>query len=605
MVKPGPQSPIESETKLRAILDTAVDAIITIDETGTIEDVNPAVEGIFGYAASELLGRNVDMLMPEPYRSEHSRYIANYLRTGKKKIIGIGREVVGQRKDGSIFPMELGVSELRVSGRRLFTGMVRDVSARKRAEELSTRLGRIIEHSINEIYVFDAETLKFTLVNSGARENLGYAMDELRELTPLDLKPEFTRDEFEVLLEPLRQGTRPQVLFETLHKRKDGSTYDVEVRLQLMPTEAPPVFVAIIQDITYRRRIERELLQAQKMEAVGQLTGGVAHDFNNLLTVIMGNLEMLEARLEGDRNREILGQAQEAAGLGAQLTARLLAFARRQALEPRLIDLNQLVLGTSDLLQRTLGETIQVNSILAKDLWQTVADPGQVENVLLNLAINARDAMADGGALTIETANAHLDEAYAVSTTGVLPGDYVMLAVTDTGHGMTRAIQERAFEPFFTTKEAGTGTGLGLSMVYGFVRQSGGHVSLESEPGQGSTLRIYLPRTDGDLAVAEPGRVAEKTGSRGETILVVEDDERLRRVTVQRLSDLGYEALNAESGQTALSMLKDGAAIDLLFTDLIMPGGMNGDELAREARRLRPDLKVLFTSGYAEPAIIR
>ena len=472
----------EREARLSSIIATAPDAIITIDERGIVQSFSAAAERLFGYSAGEVVGRNVKILMLSPHFEAHDGYLERYMRTGEKRIIGIGRKVEAKRKDGSVFPMELAVGEVRLGATRIFTGFIRDLTARAKMEE--------------------------------------------------------------------------------------------------------------------------ELRQAQKMEAIGQLTGGVAHDFNNLLTVISGNLEMLESRLEG-ANRDILREAQEAAELGAKLSSRLLAFGRRQPLNPKPIDLSGLVSGMADLLRRSLGESIDVEMRISPDLPTTLADPGQVENALLNLAINARDAMTDGGKLFIEATEAEIDEDYAAAHADVHMGRYVMMAVTDTGAGMPPDVRERAFEPFFTTKGPGMGSGLGLSMVYGFVKQSGGHVQLYSELGRGTTVRIYLPITEDERGTSPHGLARATAGvARGEVVLVVEDDDRVRRVSVRRLQDLGYRVIEADNGPAALDILKRGEPVDLVFTDMIMPGGMTGIDVARAARASRPDLKVLFTSGYAEPTML-
>jgi PAS domain S-box-containing protein len=473
----------DSEARLRTMIDTAVDGIIIIDAQGTVQLYNAACERLFGYGTQEVVGQNVKMLMPSPYHEQHDGYIKSYRETGVRKIIGIGREVVGRRKDGSTFPMELSVGETR----------------------------------------------------------------------------------------------------------QDGA----------------PVFVGMIHDVTDRKHAEDSLRHAHKMEAIGQLTGGVAHDFNNLLTVILGNLEMLEARMEREEQREILQEAQEAAELGAQLTDRLLAFARRQPLEHRTIDLNELVTGMSELLHRTLGEDIKISTVMTGGIWPTVTDPGQVENALLNLAINARDAMPGGGTLTVETANVDLDEAYVAQEIDVAPGPYVKMTVSDNGEGMPPEVRERAFEPFFTTKQTGSGTGLGLSMIYGFAKQSGGHLTIYSEPGHGTAVSLYLPRVQPDAGPGEPAAPGSDTQilGRGETVLVVEDDARVRRVSVSRLKELGYHVLEADSGPAALDLLAEQRSVDLIFTDLVMPGGMTGSDLAREVRRRHPGMKILFTSGYAGEAI--
>ncbi len=364
------------------------------------------------------------------------------------------------------------------------------------------------------------------------------------------------------------------------------------------------------QAVAEREAAQDALRQAQKMEAVGQLTGGIAHDFNNLLTVVVGNIDLalrsLQAAGGEPRAERALTSAQKGAERAAALTQRLLAFSRRQPLDPRPLDVDKLVLGMSDLLHRSLGETVRLEIVTSPGLWKVEADPNQLESALLNLAVNARDAMPGGGALTIETANARLDEAYSLQNAEVPPGQYVCIAVTDTGFGMPRELLEKVFEPFFTTKEVGKGTGLGLSMVYGFVKQSGGHVKLYSEEGRGTTVRMYLPRL---LAEAEPQPEPEPTrgleiSRAAETILVVEDDDDVRAYTVSVLRDLGYRVLEAHDGASALRLLeRQDAPVELLFTDVVMPG-MSGRELAEEAVRLQPDLKVLYTSGYTRNAIV-
>ena len=363
-----------------------------------------------------------------------------------------------------------------------------------------------------------------------------------------------------------------------------------------------------------RRKAEELLRQSQKMEVVGQLTGGVAHDFNNLLTLVMGGLDMIGgqiANLAPSPAVSRIVRAREMALQGAQravtLTNRLLAFSRQQPLDPKPLDANKLVAATCDFLRRTLGETVSLEAVLAGGLWRIHADTHQLDHALLNLALNARDAMPDGGKMTIETANCYLDSVYvAALPETVAAGQYVMIAVADTGGGMDKATLERAFEPFFTTKEIGKGTGLGLSQVYGFVRQSAGHVKIYSEVGEGTTVKIYLPRYHGEETATpefeSPPAANTATGS--ESILVVEDEEALRAYTVEILTELGYRVLEAPNGAVALQMIDRDPAIDLLFTDIVMPGGINGRQLAEEAVRRRPGLKVLYTTGYTRNAIV-
>jgi PAS domain S-box-containing protein len=475
----------EREAHLRSILDTVPEAMVVIDEVGTITSFSAAAQRLFGFSPDEVAGRNVKMLMPSPDREAHDGYISRYLDTGERRIIGYGRVVTGQRKDGSTFPMELAVGEALTDGKRIFTGFIRD--------------------------------------------------------------------------------------------------------------------------LTSRHKIEDELRQSQKMEAIGQLTGGLAHDFNNLLTVISGNLEMLEDRLGDDTLRVLLREAQDAAEDGAKLTGQLLAFGRRQPLNPKLVDVGNLVSSFSDLLRRTLGEAIEFRTIVNGASNEALVDGSQLQNALLNLVLNARDAMPRGGKLTVEISRVKLDVDYAQMYPQARTGDYVLISVTDTGTGMTSDVREKAFEPFFTTKSVGSGTGLGLSMVYGFAKQSGGNAHIYSEPGQGTSIRIFLPAASKADAANEADAGVFRSPSTiptgTEKVLVVEDDARVRRVTVSRLTGLGYCVIEASNGLEALEHLTQHDDIALLFTDIVMPGGMAGDELAAEVRILRPEIKVLFTSGYAEPTI--
>ncbi len=473
------------EAHLSSILATVPEAMIVSDEHGVITSFSAGASTLFGYSPEEAIGRNIKLLMPDPYRSEHDGYMDNYQRTGEARIIGYGRLVQAATKDGKILPVELAVGEARADGRRIFTAFIRDLSS--------------------------------------------------------------------------------------------------------------------------RQKMEQELRQSQKMEAVGQLTGGVAHDFNNILTAIIANLELLTPALADPDQRELAAEAQGAAQDGAKLAAQLLAFARRQPLNPQPTDVGRHVSGFSELLRRTLGESIELKISVPSDTHLSVVDSAQLQNAVLNLAINARDAMPRGGQLAIDIAQVRLDADYAQMYPEVRTGRYVLITVTDTGTGMSEDVRQKAFEPFFTTKPVGAGTGLGLSMVYGFVKQTGGHIQLYSEPGSGTSVRIYLPHAEAahfESAHPHDGHGHElPKGS--ETILLVEDDPRLRRVLSRRLRSLGYMVVEADNGATAIAELARRPDVALLFTDMVMPGGMTGLELAQAALAMKPDVKVLFTSGYAEPAIAR
>jgi PAS domain S-box-containing protein len=470
----------ESMARLTAVVETAVDGFILIDSRGRILLFNPACERLFGYHAEEVFHENVKMLMPQTYSLHHDDYIGNFLRTGERKIIGIGREVIGLRKDGSTFPMDLSVGEAR----------------------------------------------------------------------------------------------------------QDGES----------------IFVGIIHDLTGRKQTEEQLRQAQKMEMVGQLSGGIAHDFNNLLTVIVGNAEHLGEQLKFRQDlQRIAGDICQAGERGAELTQRLLAFSRRQLLQPRAVECHELLDSMHKLLRRTLRENIEIEIAPNPEPLRAFADRAQLESSILNLALNAQDAMPDGGHLTLSTGVASLDDHYQSLHPEIEAGEYAMIAVTDDGVGMTAEVAARAFEPFYTTKEVGKGSGLGLSMVYGFAKQSNGYVSIYSEAGLGTTVRIYLPNVaaTGQKSSDQISAEEESIPRGHETILVAEDDPFVRSSVIRRIESLGHGVVAAVNGNDALLKLRTNPDVDLLFTDIVMPGGMSGWDLADLARQIRPGLPVVFSSGYA------
>lgn len=387
-------------------------------------------------------------------------------------------------------------------------------------------------------------------------------------------------------------------------ERPDGTTMEAEIIASVVEYNAMEATQLIVRDVTERNELARHMQQTQRMDAIGQLTGGIAHDFNNLLAVIMGNAELLRELLADDTEEaELADEVLGAAGRGADLVRRLLAFARKQVLEPKAINLNDRLSDILALLRRTLGGNVRIQTNTAPQLWTALVDPAQVDDAILNLAINARDAMPSGGTITIETANVHLGESDAAGPAGLSPGDYVMLAVCDTGVGMPPEVAARALEPFFTTKEPGRGTGLGLSQVYGLVGQSGGHLKIDTAPGQGTAVRIYLPRVtvcDVESDETQSGTARLPTGS--ETILVVDDNPDVRTVVIRQLSELGYQTIEAENANRALELLDTGTAVDLLFTDIVMPGGMTGFDLADAVQTRHPGLRMLFTSGYTDTA---
>ena len=397
--------------------------------------------------------------------------------------------------------------------------------------------------------------------------------------------------------------------------RKDGTRFWAMVVIDPVRADGELIgFAKITRDMTELREAQLELersrqalFQAQKMEAVGQLTGGLAHDFNNLLTGVTGSLDLMRRRLDQGRISELdryITAAQGATSRAAALTHRLLAFSRRQTLEPKAVDANKLVAGMEELVRRTVGPGILVQTDLSDELWTCFCDPNQLENAILNLCINGRDAMGDGGRLIVETANAVID-ADAAAQRDMPPGEYVAVAVSDTGRGISPELLPRVLEPFFTTKAAGKGTGLGLSMIYGFAKQSGGQIRIYSEIGEGTTVRLYLPRHRGDAQAEQPKeQPAKPPAGRGETVLIVDDEPTIRMLVSDTLADLGYQAIEAADAPTGLKLLESDVAIDLLITDVGLPGGMNGKQMADVARRRRPDLKVLFITGYTENAAI-
>ena len=448
----------------------------------------------------------------------------------------------------------------------------------------------------------------FRAVSPSVTASLGWAPEEWIGRSLFDfLVPD---DEFDTSAALRHAAEQPLQRFENRYRHKDGGFR----WFAWVATPEDGLIYATGRDVTLEKaaagelaKTQEALRQSQKMEAVGQLTGGIAHDFNNMLAVVMGSLELLERRMSNSdtRARRYIDAANDAARRAALLTQRLLAFSRQQPLQPAAVDANKLVAGMSDLLRHSLGADVQLEIVLAGGLWRTHADPNQLENILLNLAVNARDAMPEGGHLTIETQNAHLDERYAAANLGTAAGQYVLIAVTDTGSGMPPEVVEKAFDPFFTTKPVGKGTGLGLSQVYGFIKQSGGHVKIYTEQGLGTTIKLYLPRLHGavqtDLALDESPEMPR--GDDREVILVVEDEPGVRQFSIDALTELGYHVLEADGAARALRLLEEHPEIALMFTDVVMPE-MNGAKLAEAARALRPDLKILFTTGYTRNAVV-
>ncbi len=495
------------------LLSIAADAIIAIDADHKITLFNEGAEQIFGYSKAEILGQPLSTLIPDRYRMLHTHHIAA-LQMGQKasRLMGERQEIFGLKKGGAEFPAEASIAMVGGSEKKSFLAVLRDITERKRTEEILANYARELELRVRE------------------------------------------------------------------------RTAELEA------------------EIARREEAQAQLIQSQRMEAFGQLTGGVAHDFNNLLTIITGNLELMFPELETQKSRGHIKRALDASEMASRLTSRLLTFARRRRLEPRVIDMNELVLGMSEIVQRTIGAHLSLSTILTPELWLTRADPSEVENAVLNLVINARDAMPRGGRMVVETRNAVFGDDEIAS--GVRKGQFVVISVTDTGVGMLPEVAARAFEPFFTTKPTGRGTGLGLSTIYGFAQQTGGHVTLYSEVGKGTTVSLYLPRAAGPM---DPGEIQVQEDEiifarNSETVLVVEDNPDVREVTLERIEGLGYVVLEAASAPEAIKVLETSPDVQLVLTDVVMPGGMSGFELAQWIGENRPGVAVVCTSGFAEGA---
>jgi len=466
---------------------------------------------------------------------------------------------------------------------------------------------RLLDASPDTILVLDGHGTILT-ANQQAAAMYGYPRDELVGMSMASLVPSRLAPIYSTRLRDFAASQSDSIGAgeEFFALRRDGTEFPVDIRVNPHMTASGPTVIVSVRDITDRRAIERQLQQSQKMEAIGNLTGGLAHDFNNLLSVVIGNLDLAKERPSGEpQNDELLDEALSAALRGADLTRRLLAFARRQPLQPITVDLNDLIGNTIKLLSRALPGNITIRQNPDTAVWPVVADPAQLEASIINVMTNARDAMPDGGDLLVSTGNRELDADYASHHAGIRPGDYSLIEISDTGSGMPPEVLAHIFEPFFTTKEEGKGTGLGLSMVFGFMKQSGGHVEAYSEPGLGTTFRLYLPRAAGSGSLETARRVKEQPRAAGqvtETILAVEDNPNLRSLVVRQLNQLGYRCLEAADGPSALKLL-EAEPVDLLLSDVIMPGGMSGYELCRQACLRWPNLKVVLTSGFPEEKV--
>ncbi|HZL83639.1 MAG TPA: PAS domain S-box protein, partial [Candidatus Deferrimicrobium sp.] len=480
-----------------------------------------------------------------------------------------------------------------------------DITETKAAQSQQERYLSMLDQSLNEIYIFDEESLKFAYLNGAALRNLGYSLAELQQMTPLDIKPAFTRPSFEELLLPLRDGTREVLVFETVHRRKDGTTYPVEVHLQRFQGDGQSSFLAFVNDITNRKRVQAQLLQSQKMEAVGELAGGVAHDFNNMLTGILGNVAIVKESISlNDSLRENIDAIRTAAEEAANLTRGLLTFSRGAMVQPVALDTNASVERTLAVLTQSLPASVTIVNKLQPGIWNVFMDQSQMTQILLNLGVNARDSMEGRGTLTVGTRNTVVDAAYVQTHPFARTGEFVVLSVADTGPGIAPEVLQHIFEPFFTTKPVGGGTGLGLSIVYGAVHQAGGWVTVQSDRGEGALFEVYLPRSIEQLPLVA---VATRPVARPciGTVLVVEDEPVVSSVVQALLSRAGYDVLVAADGASALRTLQEhGSDVDLILLDMTMPG-MTTEEILTEVRRLYPVLPVLLTSGYTSSDAVK
>jgi PAS domain S-box-containing protein len=616
------------------IVALAADAIICIDDAQRITLFNQGAEKTFGFAASEIIGQPIDVLIPTRFRKGHSGHVRGFASGAPHaRHMGERQAIFALRKSGEEFPADATISKIMTSGKSILTVVLRDISERFNAEERRRQ---------------DAEKLRQALVAGKLggferyfKEDRLRLFGETRAILGLEAE-ECHQDDFVALV---HVDDRERVVACLNHTAQTGR---MEQEYRIRKPDGALVWIksigvvvgdglqeghlfCTVQDITQQKEIEHELerrvsertdalqaeirqreetqkqlVHAQRMEAFGQLTGGVAHDFNNLLTIIGGNLELLQDHVNGERPERQLKRALEAVGMGSRLTQRLLMFARRSNLEPQILNLNEQVISIIDLLRRTIGEDINISSVLAPNLGHVKVDASEVENAILNLAINARDAMSVGGNLIIETSNAVIDDSFsrAIQAESVAPGAYVRLSVADTGRGMSADVLTKAFEPFFTTKEHGRGTGLGLATVYGFARQSGGFATIYSELGVGTTVNIYLPRCDDAPATTDEPELVRPTGA-SKRILVVEDNPAVRDIAIERLQKLGYLIESTESGPAAIKLLEGEAEFDLVFSDIMMAGGMTGYDLALWISANMPKIKVLLTSGYSEEFVTR
>lgn len=601
----------EGEARLSGIIGSAMDAILALDGEQRVTLFNASAEKLFGCPAAAALGQPLERFIPERFRDEHRRWMEAFCASRvAARAMDYAPELHGLRADGAEFPMEATLSQITVGDETLFTVIIRDVTERQRAEvtlrQREARFRALIQNSQDIIFVVAADGTA-TYASPSIQRVLGY---DPEALIGTSLYSRVHPDE-RARLEEIFRNTDPDPNSDNRHEFRildaSGTWRNMEtVANNLVNDPQVGGVVFNTRDVTERKLLEQQLQQAQKMEAVGRLAGGVAHDFNNMLAVINGYSEILLMRLTADdAARTMLTEIRNAAERAAGLTRQLLAFSRQQVIEPTLLDLRQVVLNFDGMLRRLIGEDIEVVIVTGADPCFVRADPSQVEQVILNLAVNARDAMPQGGQLTLEVRVMELDQEYARHHLGLKAGRYVMLAISDTGCGMDAETQARIFEPFYTTKERGKGTGLGLATVYGIVKQSGGDIWIYSEPNQGTTFKVYVPEAveAPQTAVATPQFEHPTNGS--ETILLAEDEQLVRQLAQTVLTQAGYTVLAAATGEEALKLAGEhDGPIHLLLTDVVMPG-ISGRELAERLLAGCPEAQVLYMSGYTDDAVVR